>query len=328
MWSQTAGRLLVCLVLLCVCYVMLPRAAVFLLQICSLGSSSLMPGLATQWPDVATYWPEIAGDVSSVIWSHATNSQQDLDAALADATMMIEADVSLGEGGVPIMAHPPANTSDLTLHKFLTDVIAATADGEARKGVKLDFKDIEAVQTSLAMVGQMEITIPLWLNANVLRGPGDSKAPVDADRFLSLCREHLPRATLSLGWTTTAAPGQYSPANIVDLENLLEKFQPSAPITLPLRASMAAQSRAILVGYLSANLGTSLTIWSSKGDEVDVERLVMLIGEVGRYRVYVDVPQVVRDEMAALTSAAPAVMAGVALLLSIIAVVMSLYSNH
>jgi len=61
---------------------------------------------------------------------------------------------------------------------------------------------------------------------------------------------------------------------------------------------------------------------------VDVDKLVMLIGEVGRYRVYVDVPQVLRDEMAALTSAAPAVMAGVALILSIIAVVISLYSNH
>ena len=40
--------------------------------------------------------------------------------------MMIEADVSIGPNGEPIMAHPPATTSDLSLQQFLDIVIAVS----------------------------------------------------------------------------------------------------------------------------------------------------------------------------------------------------------
>ena len=73
---------------------------------------------------VTDYWPEVADDLTRVSWSHATNSKALLDQALADSTMMIEADVSLGPGSEPIMAHPPANTSDLSLRQFLDFVLA------------------------------------------------------------------------------------------------------------------------------------------------------------------------------------------------------------
>ena len=43
---------------------------------------------------------------------------------MQDGTMMIEADVSMGPGGEPIMAHPPATQSDLSLQQFLDTVIA------------------------------------------------------------------------------------------------------------------------------------------------------------------------------------------------------------
>ena len=42
---------------------------------------------------------------------------------MQDGTMMIEADVSMGPGGEPIMAHPPATQSDLSLQQFLDTVI-------------------------------------------------------------------------------------------------------------------------------------------------------------------------------------------------------------
>ena len=45
---------------------------------------------------VTDYWPEVAEDLTKVSWSHATNSRAKLNKALADSTMMIEADVSLG----------------------------------------------------------------------------------------------------------------------------------------------------------------------------------------------------------------------------------------
>ena len=34
--------------------------------------------------EVADYWPEVAADLSLVSWSHATNSQTELAAALQD----------------------------------------------------------------------------------------------------------------------------------------------------------------------------------------------------------------------------------------------------
>lgn len=64
---------------------------------------------------------------------------------------MIEADISLGYviGDVtkelrPIMAHPPANTSDLSLEDFLY----IFSKSSARKGIKLDFKSKEAFSHS------------------------------------------------------------------------------------------------------------------------------------------------------------------------------------
>ena len=77
--------------------------------------------------EVVDYWPEVVDDLSLVTWSHATNSHALLHQALVDDTMMIEADVSIGPDGQPIMAHPPAIVSDLSLQQFLDIVIAVSS---------------------------------------------------------------------------------------------------------------------------------------------------------------------------------------------------------
>ena len=122
---------------------------------------------------VTDYWPEVAEDLTKVSWSHATNSRAKLDKALTDSTMMIEADVSLGAGNKPIMAHPPANTSDLSLEQFLESVLASTQSGE-KKGIKLDFKFLGVVEPSLVMLDKLrdKLNFPVWLNADILKGPG------------------------------------------------------------------------------------------------------------------------------------------------------------
>ena len=88
--------------------------------------------------EVTDYWPHVSDDLSQVSWSHATNSHHDLDEALTSDVMMIEADVSIGPDGQPIMAHPPATTSDLTLQNFLDLVIAVSPNykGCPKKMVK------------------------------------------------------------------------------------------------------------------------------------------------------------------------------------------------
>lgn len=63
---------------------------------------------------------------------------------------MIEADVVMGRvygnpnATIPIMAHPPANESDLSLGDFLNATLKS-----ATRGIKLDFKSIEAFNASL-----------------------------------------------------------------------------------------------------------------------------------------------------------------------------------
>lgn len=58
--------------------------------------------------------------------------------------MFIEADILIGASAdAPIMAHPPHTTSDLTFSDFLRGVRFSS------KGLKLDFKDINALQPCL-----------------------------------------------------------------------------------------------------------------------------------------------------------------------------------
>jgi len=172
---------------------------------------------------VTDYWPEVASDLSQVTWSHATNSQAALATALSDDTMMIEADVSGGEDGQPIMAHPPETQSDLSLQLFLDTVLQATELG-ARKGIKLDFKSVDVLQPSLETLKRLEgrLQFPVWLNADILTGPGGG-APVDSGVFLELCTEYFPSASLSTGFTTGSDLGQYTSSMMEQLYLTLDQ---------------------------------------------------------------------------------------------------------
>ena len=72
--------------------------------------------------------------------------------------MMIEADVLLGKlhngdnSLVPIMAHPPKQTSDISFEEFLDTHLRYFK----KKGLKLDFKSIEVVEKALIMLKARE----------------------------------------------------------------------------------------------------------------------------------------------------------------------------
>ncbi|VVD05293.1 unnamed protein product [Leptidea sinapis] len=93
---------------------------------------------------------EIMRNLTTVTWAHAVNNKTYLEAALSSEISMLEADIVLGQINgksgppIPIMAHPPAATSDLSLADFLTAVSQYNNVNSKQKGVKLDFKSIEA----------------------------------------------------------------------------------------------------------------------------------------------------------------------------------------
>ncbi|XP_044593167.1 protein FAM151B isoform X3 [Cotesia glomerata] len=271
--------------------------------------------MGTIAPDAATFFDStIHGNLTKITWVHAVNDFKKLNQTLDDESiMMVEADVVLGTVGnsseiIPIMAHPPDNTSDLSLADFLTAMIK-----HKKKGIKLDFKTIETFNASLEILTKHRenMTFPVWLNADILSGPVDADTkPVDSKQFLSLANKTLPESTLSVGWTTRYGiqnvifSGNYSEAQIDEMIKSVSNT--SQPITYPVRAGLAAGDITVWSKLLNstADKNATLTIWSTEGDKVDVDQLIKLIQEVGYDRVYVDVPEKLRKQLAGSATSA------------------------
>lgn len=76
------------------------------------------------------------------------------------------------------------------------------------------------------------------------------------------------------------------------MTDALNKNSVMGAVTFPVRAGIAAQSFDPLTILMETSLPeTTLTIWSSPGDPVDIPKLAKLINKVGRERVFIDVPQ-------------------------------------
>ncbi|XP_059055529.1 protein FAM151A [Achroia grisella] len=249
---------------------------------------------------------EAMKNLTTVSWAHAVNNKTYLEAALASEVSMLEADIVLGHINgkdgppIPIMAHPPAATSDLSLSEFLSSVAQYNNVNSKQKGVKLDFKSIEAFEKSQDLIlpySKPEIHFPLWLNADILPGPVDATTkPVDPAKFLSLGAKH-PRSVLSVGWTTNyggnITEGEYNRDQIGAMLRQLHENHINQTVTFPVRAGLASNSQPVVLDLLreTAYLNSSITVWSSEGDVVEVDRLKALLLTVGLERTYLDVPQ-------------------------------------
>ncbi|KAK7069768.1 hypothetical protein SK128_015090 [Halocaridina rubra] len=258
-------------------------------------------------PDVADFFPDVSDDLSKVTWAHAVNSKEDVDTYLGDnSTMMLEADIMPGrltdadpEGPlIPIMAHPPIVVSDISFEMWITAVIKANQDGK-KKGAKLDFKDITVVEDCLKILkGKAnDISFPLWLNADILKGPvGDTRDPVDADKFLTLCMEYFPQATLSVGWTTKYTTSDdedalYTKATVEEMVTTLEEKNVAQPVTFPIRAAFVPRSLDNLDWLVETVPDSTITVWSSESDTVDIQALLALRSLIGHDAVYYDLPE-------------------------------------
>lgn len=257
---------------------------------------------------------ELAGglkvNLTALTWAHAVNSQELLTEALKSNIDFIEADIVMGKlnnSGVdlPVMAHPPANTSDISLDSFLLQIKDHNDNNtESMIGVKLDFKSIEVFEGALPTLKEKipEMSYPIWLNADIIKGPvnQDSSIPVDPERFFAGC-SYFPQAVLSIGWTTRWTSeynnGSYTPEEIEAMQKAIKSnnvTESGQPITFPVRAGIAANSIEglhDLVRSINDTNDSTLTIWSSENDYVDVDKLRKLIFSFGLDRVYLDVPE-------------------------------------
>ncbi|OCU02356.1 hypothetical protein XELAEV_18008119mg [Xenopus laevis] len=225
-------------------------------------------------------------DGAEVTWCHAVNSKSKLNEAIQSEAHMIEADVLLRESKGPIMAHPPETDSDITLQEWLNDV------SSCEKGIKLDFKCIEAVLPSLQILAAMKATVkqPVWINADILPGPGGKAKAVDAKEFIRTVMLYFPDVTLSLGWTTGWNPGQdnegYSWEMVQEMEKICKGL--SQPVTFPVRAALLRQSWPQFQWLLKTADRFSLTVWAGKDDTYPVEDLLFIRDNSEKCRIYYD----------------------------------------
>ena len=238
-------------------------------------------------------------DAKDITWAHAVNSKEKLRHYLKTDILMFEADVIMRynkNDTEPVMAHPPANDSDLTLEVFLQSLKLT------RKGIKLDFKSLMAVEPSMGLLQSVygSTDKPLWLNADILKGPGSnsqSNPPVDPQEFITKCTSTYPTATLSLGWTTEWYEGitsrGYTQSMVEEMESICRNT--TQVITFPIRAIYVRRSWGPLEWLLDTSSRYTLTIWSAVDDDVQVEDLVWLTEQIDKRRLYMDLPPELDD---------------------------------
>ncbi|XP_078585323.1 protein FAM151A-like isoform X2 [Branchiostoma floridae x Branchiostoma japonicum] len=252
-------------------------------------------------PDVSplVYYGVGSHDAMEVTWSHAVNSQELLAQAVAGDTHMLEVDVTLrgfgtpAQSDVPVAAHPPVVDSDVTMEEWLEVVL------KTDKGIKLDFKSLEVVAPTLRILHshRHHITRPLWLNADVMRGPnagqGEYETFIPAAEFLSTVNQHFPNCTLSLGWETGFYHDRenegYTREMVEEMYAVTKDLR--QPVTFPIRMSLIGQSLENLKWLLDQSERYSLTLWTSFGDAHRLYDVIRLRHAVSSSRIYYDLPK-------------------------------------
>ncbi|WP_201362665.1 FAM151A/B family protein [Dictyobacter formicarum] len=205
--------------------------------------------------DVVSYLQEhydikVLGDIT---WSHAVNSQQRLQDVLNDPqVMMLEVDVILSSSGEVVLAHPPAQDSDLRFDTFINIMIGS------RQGIKLDMKDPEVLIPCLTLLRDSGLQQPVLLNAGVVPG-NDGYPPKFSTRgFFAACKKFYPRGILSPDWTN-----EYTPLSGENIDAMLGACEDFEQVTFPVNARMLPFSWPHLTRLLQHD-GYSLTIWDGK----------------------------------------------------------------
>ncbi|CAL8080322.1 unnamed protein product [Orchesella dallaii] len=284
------------------------------------------------------YFPEgyfNSSDLTKITWAHAVNTKQLLETNLKDSSIqMLEADLVIGtltnsNETTVIMAHPPANTSDLSFEMFLNQTMEHNRNltVENRKGIKLDFKEFPAAEASLAILASFNGTdseglrFPIWINADILAGPvnGSTDVKVNGTRLIQLQQEHLPQSTLSLGWTTrfgrqssgeVITNGSYTREQVDEMANVIkaafttDSEKSNAQVTFPLRAGIALNS-VENINYLLDQAGInfsspSVTLWEGGDDPIlDRPLLDQFVEAINRNRVFLDLPRSLGNDTSA-----------------------------
>ncbi|XP_072525519.1 protein FAM151A [Salminus brasiliensis] len=236
-------------------------------------------------------------------WYHAANSKTEMKEALQSGVMILEADVNVeghntvNETNIPIMAHPPNVYSDNTLKEWLEAVL------ESKRGIKLDFKSLQAVEPSLDLLrikNQTGIHRPVWLNADILPGPNVPNfwPVVNATLFFDLIQRKFPDVTISPGWKvlylSLFPKVTYTQAMVEQMYDTV-KHLPQR-ITFPVLAIMAKNGWPHLSWLLSQSSRFSLTLWQGE-ENPTVNDLLFIRDNSNPQCIYYDIYEPVLSQL-------------------------------
>ncbi|KAJ3233710.1 hypothetical protein HDU81_002032 [Chytriomyces hyalinus] len=206
-------------------------------------------------------------------WGHAINSQLLLDQTLNDATInAIEADIIYSESQQQaVMGHPPQQDSELTLDSFLQQLLRSKFQSHQTKTiVKFDFKSRPAFDASIDLVAryveQTQFPVGLWINADVVRGPGGGPSVFDAHAFVETVLTRISdKVILSLGWTTGGDPaGVYTREMVRAMQEVVSgRIDGGVCVQFAVRATSVVDSMKNLAPLLEASEQFGMALWWS-----------------------------------------------------------------
>ena len=187
-------------------------------------------------------------------WKHGVNTLETLSTSLSSLhDTCIESDVGLDAyTQTPVMQHAPIVyfrwEKPLGLREWIHTVdVSVWLHHSSPKVIKFDFKHMDCVGPSIQLIAKSRLYasphVSIWLNADVLPGPGTLRShPLDAHNFLRAIQP-LKRATYSLGWTTSFSylfPPPYTQQMVNQMLALTSALNHS--VTFPIRASLLRTS--------------------------------------------------------------------------------------
>eukprot|EP00537_Pseudo-nitzschia_pungens_P019041 CAMPEP_0172403250 /NCGR_PEP_ID=MMETSP1061-20121228/58442_1 /TAXON_ID=37318 /ORGANISM="Pseudo-nitzschia pungens, Strain cf. pungens" /LENGTH=266 /DNA_ID=CAMNT_0013137585 /DNA_START=9 /DNA_END=809 /DNA_ORIENTATION=+ len=230
-------------------------------------------------------------------WTHATNSRKKFQDAVSNSSLSaIECDVLMSNDhsntSEPILAHPPARDGDLTVAMMFQLILGPKEEGgekNLRKHLKLDFKEISALEPTLDLLYDSYFTNQfrneIILNADILAGPGFSAndpSIVPACEFLPICLDYIRRLKtknsellfgLSLGfkcnWQTEEG---YLKFQVSQMSEILHKYQLAVSNQLGIRIILALNARQLVKSlpvfdeFLREHPESNILAWTGSGE--------------------------------------------------------------
>jgi len=243
-------------------------------------------------------------------WAHSVCTIQSLSDALSNPSITaIETDILMGtdktdvtdDKVVPIMAHPPVTSSDLSTKRFFNMVTTESYDDInsnpskriLRKHIKLDFKELDVVGPTLnhfvdinngidAQLGMVDKTI--FLNADILPGPGCRNKPiiVESQQFIQTCFDSLNGQNLfqfafSLGWRVDCRSFfPYTDNDIHAMKQLIvdhDLISRSQGVVLAVNARVLAKNCKPFYSILHEMPKLQLLVWTGASGEPPISSL-------------------------------------------------------